>query len=128
MSTLKNSFAALIAFVLLSATANATTIDSTGTNFPAEDPITVKFLGNDGEYLLFQVVMKSTDAKHTSLEVVDKEAGKLYTSSINSNYKVQTMKIEKTYQQQLDFNLVIDGKVYSKSFSILEPVALAFAD
>ncbi len=125
MSTLKNSFTAIIAFVMLSATANATTIDSTGTNFPVEDPITVKFLGNDGDYLLFQIVTKSADAKHTSLEVFDKEAGQLYSTPINSNYKVQTMKIEKTYQQNLDFNLVIDGKVYSKSFSILEPVTLA---
>lgn len=125
MSTLKNSFTALIAFVLLSATANASGIDSTGTNFPVEDPITVKFLGNDGDYLLFQIVTKSPDTKHTSLEVVDKEAGQLYSTAISSNYKVQTMKIEKTYQQNLDFNLVIDGKVYSKSFSILEPVTLA---
>ena len=124
MKNLKNSLAAIIVFVLFSATATASTKDSTGV-LPVEDPITVKYLGNDGDYLLFQVEMKSTDAKHTSLEIFDKSAGQLYSTNIKSNYKVQTMKIEKTYQQQLDFNLVIDGKTYSKSFSIMEPIALA---
>ncbi len=127
MSKLKNLTAALIAFVVLSATANAATIDSTGVSFPAEEPFSVKYLGNDGEYLLFEVVMKSNDTKHTSLAVSDTEAGELYSSPIRSSYKVQTMKIEKTTDQQLNFKLVVGTNVYNKSFSILSPVALETA-
>ena len=123
MSKLKNVAFAFIALIVFSVTANATTTDSIR-NEGGSEPFTVKYLGNDGDYLVFEVVMQSADAKHTSLEISDKAEGAIYSSAIRSNYKVQTMKIEKKADQELNFKLMVGGNVYTKSFAILAPVAL----
>jgi hypothetical protein len=122
MYKLKNIALSLIALIVLSVTANATT-DSTRIEGKSES-FTVKYLGNDGDYLVFEVVMQSADAKHTSLQISDKAEGNIYTSAIRSSYRAQRMKIEKKGGQELDFKLMVGGNVYTQSFVFMAPVAL----
>ena len=41
----------------------------------AEEPLTVKYLGNDGAYLLFEVAVRSADQNTISLGISDKTEG-----------------------------------------------------
>jgi hypothetical protein len=83
-----------------------------------DEPLAVKYIGNDGEYLTFQVIVQSAIPGNALFTIVDKEKGELFSSKFTPNYKVQTVKIEKTGDQELNFKLVVGKEIYSKSFSV----------
>ncbi len=123
MKKFKNMVLTLVAMVISATAINAKTIDPINTVKVAE-PFTVKYIGNDGDYLLFQVIVNSNNTKETSIAVSDKSEGEIYSSDIKSTYKAQTFKIEKRDNQELDFKLVIGKEVYSRSFAIFPTVSL----
>ena len=123
MKNLKNIVLTLVAMVISATAINAKSIDPVKTAKGAE-PFSVKYIGNEGQYLLFQVVVNSDNAKQTSFAVTDKAEGEIYSSQIQSNYKAQTFKIEQRENQELDFKLVIGKEVYSRSFAILSTVSM----
>ena len=85
----------------------------------AEEPIKVKYLGADREYLLFQVTLQPNNASSAVFAIDDKKDGELYSSYLENNVKVQTVKIEKRDDGQvLNFKLMLGKKTYSKSFSV----------
>lgn len=88
----------------------------------AEEPFTVKYLGNDGAYLLFEVVIRSADQRTVSLGISDKTEGDLYASNFRAGYKAQTIKIEKRNNQELDFRLDLGKNKYTKSFNVKNSV------
>ena len=123
MKKFKKIALTFVALVIAATTLNANPVDTTSSHLK-EDPFTVKYIGNDGDYLLFQVIVNSEKSNRTSFEISDKSEGEIYSANINSNYKVQTLKIEKRDNQELDFKLVIGKEVYSRSFAILPNISL----
>lgn len=85
----------------------------------AEEPIKVKYLGDDGEYLLFQVTLNPNSAASAVFAIDDKKDGELYSAYLENTAKVQTVKIEKLDNGQvLNFKLMLGKKTYSKTFSV----------
>lgn len=84
----------------------------------AEEPLTVRYLGNDGAYLLFEVTVRSTDRQIASLDIIDKVEGELFASSFRSDLKVQKIKIERRDNQLLDFKLGLGKSTFIKSFNV----------
>lgn len=82
---------------------------------PAE-PFTVKYLGDEEDYLYFQVEI-NTGNNFSLFKIDDKIEGELYAKSWKSSLKFQNFKIEKKEGQELNFKLMSGNKVYSKSFS-----------
>ena len=106
----------LTAFALL-ASASAQPFNTTAKSLPGE-PLSVKYIGADDDYLLFQVTIQTNDAIHPVLHIADKNAGELYAETIKSNSIVENIKIEKTENQDLNFELVEGKKTYCKSFTV----------
>ncbi len=123
MKNFKKIAATFVALVIAGTALNARAVTPVNP-FSSEEPFTVRYIGNDGAYLLFQVIVNSDNTKNTSFEISDKAEGEIYTASINSAYKEQTLKIEKRDNQELDFKLVIGKTVYSRSFAILATVEM----
>ncbi len=119
MKTLKFKLIAAV-FATCMITANATSAQAVRASYSvnADEPFSVKYLGNDGDYLLFEVVVKSAVNKTASLGISDKAEGELYANNFRTNLKVQTIKIEKRDNQELNFKLELGKAVYNKSFSI----------
>lgn len=113
MKNLKNITTAIIAVVLFATSASAQSVKSVTTN----EPLSVKYIGNEEDYLYFQVEINTGNANYSLLKINDKADGELYSQSWKSNAKFQTFKIEKKDNQQLNFKLLSGNKVYSKTFS-----------
>jgi hypothetical protein len=115
MKNLKNISVAIIAVVLFATTAAAqTTVVKTE---KATAPFTVKYIGNEEDYLYFQVEINTGDNNFSLLKINDKSEGELYSQSWRPTLKIQTFKIEKKEGQELNFKLLSGKKVYSKTFS-----------
>ena len=127
MTTIKKTALALSVIVLFASKSFATssTDTATGVNYVtvAEEPLDVKYLGEEGDYLLFEVAIKSVDRKTSSFVLTDKNEGELYSAKFTRN-KVQTIKIEKTGNQELDFTLTVGNKKFSKSFNVQPTIVL----
>ena len=117
MKTLKTALIAFASFVVFTNTTSAQALRSSY-SIKADEPIEVKYLGVDGNYLLFQVVVNSYEKGHTSFKLTDKWDGELYSDYIRANNKVTTYKIEKKDNQELEFKLLLGNKVFSKSFFV----------
>ncbi len=119
MKTLKFKFiaVAIASFVISANTVSAQAIQANYAVKTAE-PLSVKYLGSDDNYLVFEVTVNSADSKNALLGVSDKAEGELYTESIRSTQKTQKLKIEKRDSQELNFKLSVGSTVYNKSFSI----------
>ena len=117
MSKFKNTLLATLMLLLFS---NVTTAQALTTNYSVnvEEPVKVKYLGDDGEFLLFQVTLPSNETANAKFVIYDKNVGELYSTRLASN--VSTIKIEKKEQadQVLNFKVVLGKKTYSKSFSV----------
>lgn len=83
-----------------------------------EAPFAVKYLGNDGIYLLFEVNVKSAPSEYTHLAIVDKKEGELYASRLSPDFDTKTIKIERNGNQVINFKLMVGRKTYSKVFSV----------
>ncbi len=90
----------------------------TSTNEPVNSPLSVDFIGEDANYLIFRVTVSTNSNQLVSIVVNDKAEGELYAADITSN-RVQTYKIEKRENQELNFQLQVGSNNYSSSFSSL---------
>ena len=117
MSTLKNIAVAVASLVIFTNITNAQTVKASY-SVKAEEPMAVKYLGNDGNYLTFQVSVEPTVSGNAIFEITDKNEGELYTSTLATHSKTTTIKIEKRDGQVLDFKLVVGKNTYTKSFSV----------
>ncbi|MFM2325943.1 MAG: hypothetical protein RIR31_145 [Bacteroidota bacterium] len=116
MKNLKNITTAIIAVILFSTAAVAQTVKSEST-VNLSEPFTVKYLGNEEDYLYFQVEINTGSGNFSLLKINDKSEGELYSQSWKSSLKLQTFKIEKKEGQEINFKLLSGNKVYNKSFS-----------
>jgi hypothetical protein len=129
MTKIKNIAAALSAIVLFAGNSFAGTTVNKPVNGiyygdePAAEVLSVNYLGEDAEYLFFQVAVKAGDNKSVSFAVNDTEEGELYAATFKAD-KVQTLKIEKRYNQELNFNVKAGKKNYTKSFTVMPTVTL----
>lgn len=113
MKNLKNITTAIFAVVLFANFASAQSVKPVTAN----EPLSVKYIGNEEDYLYFQVEINTGNGNYSLLKINDKAEGELYSQSWKSNAKFQTFKIEKKDGQQLNFRLLSGNKVYSKTFS-----------
>jgi hypothetical protein len=130
MTTIKSIAIALSTTVLMAAnsfagTGNPTTPVSKTTTIAAE-PLKVQFIGEKNGYLYFEVKIDASNAKTANFSVSDSFEGELHTSEVSGN-KIQTLKIEKRTNQELEFNLQIKNKNFSQSFNIVPVVVLSEA-
>ncbi len=117
MKKFKNT-AVAIASLLIFINSTHAQASKAGQPVNEEDPMAVKFLGNDGNFLTFRVTMLSQIPDYAFLAIGDKNEGVLYSAFFTTKYKVQKVKIEKRDDQVLNFKLIIDKKTYSKSYSV----------
>ena len=118
MTQLKNIAVAVASLVIFSNVTNAQAIKASY-SVNAEEPMKVKYLGDDGEYLLFQVTLQAKTSAPSVFAIEDQSEGELYSALLADKNKVQTVKIEKKAEGQvLDFKLVSGKKTYLKSFSV----------
>ncbi len=113
MKNLKNITTAIVAVILFATSAAAQTIKPAAAN----ETFTVKYIGNEEDYLYFQVEINTGSSNFTLLKINDREEGELYSQSLRTNLKAQTFKIEKKDGQELNFKLLSGNKTYSKTFS-----------
>ncbi|MEP7108092.1 MAG: hypothetical protein ABI760_08915 [Ferruginibacter sp.] len=118
MTKFKNIVVAAASLVIFTNITHAQAIKASY-SVSAEGPLKVTYLGDDGDYLLFQVTLQSADLKRGVFAIEDKNEGELYSSGLTTNLKTSTIKIEKRKDDQvLDFKLYLGKKTYSKSFSV----------
>ncbi|MEO6731877.1 MAG: hypothetical protein ABIN01_11730 [Ferruginibacter sp.] len=117
MTSLKNIAIAVASVVLFS---NITYAQALKANYSVsyEEPLAVKYLGTDGEYLTFEVTMRPQIEGTALFEIDDKYEGQLYAANVTSALKVNRVKIEKRDDQVLNFKLLVGKKTYTKSFSV----------
>ncbi len=115
MKNLKNITTAILAVVLFTTSAAAQT--KVAKTDKATEPFTVKYIGNEEDYLYFQVEINTGNSNYSLFKINDKSEGELYSQSWKANLKLQTFKIEKKEGQELNFKLLSGNKVYSKTFS-----------
>lgn len=117
MTNLKNIAVAVASIVIFT---NITQAQNLKANYSVsyEEPFKVKYLGDDGDYLKFEVTIESKNPAKARFTIEDKKEGELYSSYFESTSKVQTIKIEKNAYEALNFNLNLGKKNYSKSFSV----------
>lgn len=130
MKRIKATAIALSAIVLFAGNTFAgTTVNNAASNGiyygeePAAELLSVNYLGEDSEYLFFQVSVKAGNNKYVSFAVNDVNEGELYSTTFNTD-KVQTLKIEKRSNQELNFNVKAGKKNYTKSFTVVPTVVL----
>ena len=82
-----------------------------------EEPLTVKYLGVNDEYLVFEVTLKAGSLKNPFLQIEDEMAGEIYSETISANTKTIKFRIEKGEDQSLSFYLISGKKTYARSFS-----------
>jgi hypothetical protein len=119
MTKLKNIAVAIASIVIFTNITQGQTLEKKGLPVNYEEPMAVKYLGNDGGYLTFRVTVNADMAPKTSFVIADQREGDLYSSTIKPGEVVKTIKIEKRDGQVLNFKLVVGSKTaYLKSFSV----------
>ncbi|MBC7886829.1 MAG: hypothetical protein H7Z13_03005 [Ferruginibacter sp.] len=117
MTKLKNIAVAIATIVIFTNITHAQALKASySVNY--EEPLAVKYLGNDENYLMFEVSVQPQMDSKALFAIADRKEGELYSSTVTPSFKVKTVKIEKRDDQELNFKLVIGKKTYSKSFSI----------
>lgn len=108
MKNVKNIIAALFTAVFFTTAASAQTA--------VQEPLTVKYIGMEENYLLFQVEV-NTAANFSLFKITDRTEGELFSQSWKNSNKPLTFKIEKKDAQELSFVLVAGKKAYAKNFA-----------
>lgn len=116
MKKTKLILAAITALVLYGTTSIAQEVTYPYYKSDNIDPLTVKYVGTDGNYLLFSVAFKPTTAKNASFKIEDSSEGQLFSSNVNKLYNVQLLKIEKQENQELEFKLIEGKNAIVKTF------------
>lgn len=118
MKNLKNIAVAVASMVIFVNITNAQTLKA-NYSVSYEEPLKVKYLGDEGQYLLFEVVVHTGTSTNPLLSIGDKKEGEFYSSVEEPNLKPRTFKIEKRDDAQiLNFNLVVGKKTYTKTFTV----------
>lgn len=126
MTKIKNIALTLSAIVLFATGTFAGTTENKALPMPSFtniDPISVQFLGEKDNYLFFQVIVKAGTAKKAAVEINDRVEGELYAARFGTD-KVQTFKIEKRDNQELNFTVSVGNETYSKLFTMMPTVVL----
>jgi hypothetical protein len=123
MKTAALALSAIVLFANSSKAAPTSTPDSAVVSTAIAEPISVEYLGEDGDYRLFRVVVTPGSNKSVNFSVTDFNEGEIYATKFSTE-KVQTLKIEKRNDQNLDFTVSAGGKTYTRSFTILPTVVL----
>lgn len=118
MTKFKNIAAAFVSLVIFTTAANAQVSSQAVQTTNTPEPFSIKYLGNDGDYLLFRLSMQPVQSSKGKFNISDREVGSLYSANLPKTFKETTLKIEKRDDQELNFQLVIGSNVYSKSFSV----------
>lgn len=126
MITLKNLAVATASLVLFSTNIHAQTLKANNA-VNANGAFKVRYIGDEGDYLVFEVTPGAPKTTNAVFSIYDKNEGELYASYYTESSKAKTIKIEKTDNSQLlDFKMVIGKKTFSKSFaantSVLENI------
>lgn len=109
--------AGIFYFASLATNTVAQTVIPASNQIDTSEPLTVRFLGSQGDYLIFRVEIKTGNVGHSILQIDDAIEGELYSNPIYTNSKFQVMKIEKRENQVLDFKLISGKKVYTKTYT-----------
>ncbi len=112
MKNLKNIATAITAVVLFATTATAQTVKTESAN----QPLSVKYIGTEQDYLVFEVEIKTDNTNFSLLKINDKTEGELFSQNL-LNGGLKTFKIEKVYGQEISFKLLTGKKEYIKTFS-----------
>ncbi len=118
MTTLKNIAVAVASIVIFTNVTYAQQAVKASYSVNYEEPLAVKYIGSDGDYLTFEVSVKPAVSGNAVFEIEDRNEGELYATKLASNFKVKTIKIEKRKDQVLNFKLVVGRTTYTKSFSV----------
>ena len=119
MTKLKNIAVAIASIVIFTNITQGQTTPEKSSFVNYEEPMAVKYLGNEGDYLAFRVTVQADLAANASFVVADQTEGDLYSSGLTSGDLVKTIKIEKRDGQVLDFKLVVGRKTtFLKSFTV----------
>jgi hypothetical protein len=113
MKNLKNIATAITAVVLFTTTATAQTVITANVN----EPLTVKYIGAEEDYLVFQVEIKADNSSFSLFKINDKTEGELFSQNLKATSNFKTFKIEKMDGQEISFKLLTGKKVYTKIFS-----------
>jgi hypothetical protein len=103
--------------VILIGSASAQPLNGPDKKSSAE-PLTVKYEGVDGDYLLFEITVNTTDVKRPELRIIDENTGPFYLQTLTSGEQVEKIKIEKKDEQNLSFELTAGKDTYNKSFAV----------
>ena len=115
---MKKIIATLAVITILTNAANAQVLDTSAKSLTHE-PLNVKYIGTEDDYLVFEITISTIGKLHPVLNIDDKNAGQLYSETFKEdNTKVQTVKIEKKEDQALSFKLVTDKITYCKNFNV----------
>ena len=104
--------AGIFYFASLVTNADAQNTAPASNRFEIPEPLMVKYLGTQDDYLIFRVEIKTADTKHSTFTIEDAIEGELYSNPVYTTSKYQVLKIEKRENQVLDFKLVSARKVY----------------
>ena len=117
MTTLKNLAVAAVSLVIFSNITQAQTLKASYT-VNANEAFKVKYIGDEGEYLVFEVTLDAPKTANAVLSIYDRNEGELYSSFYAGITSAKTIKIEKTDNSQvLDFKMIVGKKSFSKSFA-----------
>src|SRR5580765_2260669 len=94
MTKFRNIIVAAFSLVIFANVTNAQTVKA-AYSVSAEEPLKVKYLGDDGEYLLFQVTLNSHESAKGKFTISEKTDGGLYSSAVASNLTVKNIKVAK---------------------------------
>jgi len=111
MKNVKNIIALAAAVILFNTAVNAQTVSTVN-----PEPLSVKYIGSEEGYLLFQVEV-NTGANFSLFKINDKNEGELFSQGWKLLSRPQTFKIEKKDAQELSFTLLAGKKAYTKTFS-----------
>ena len=113
MKKLKNIAIAVAAVVIFSDISHAQSLEA-GHAAKYEQPLGVKYLGTDGEYLSFEVNIQPDGGDRLLFAIADENEGELYSSRFLPAKKVQTFKIEKRTSRNVRFFIVLGVKFLQK--------------
>lgn len=117
MTKLKNIAIAIASMVIFTNITHAQVVKASySVNY--EEPLDVKYIGKDGNYLTFQVSVQSLTPGNSFLSIADKNEGVIYSLFFTPEFAVHTVKIERKDDQVLNFKLTMGKDTYSKSFSV----------
>jgi hypothetical protein len=118
MTKFKNILVAAFSIIFFSPIVNAQAVP-TSYSVNAEQPLKVKYLSDDGEYLHFQVTVNSHETTKGKFAISDKTEGTLYSSAVATGSTVTNIKVAKKDEDQvLTFELFVGKETFSKSFSV----------